>query len=84
MGIIHNLLERGISIPGQVAVIGFDNTILSKYYYPPVTTIHTPRLELGLKSIEMLLNNIFLKIQNKPIPIEGVTLMPELVIRKTT
>ena len=44
MGAIH---ERGLDIPGQISVVGFDDIELSGYTSPALTTLHVPRRELA-------------------------------------
>ena len=44
MGAIH---ERGLDIPGDISVIGFDDIELSGYTLPALTTLHVPRREMA-------------------------------------
>src|SRR5690606_22347853 len=44
-GCIRALTEAGIKVPDQVSVIGYDDIILSRYYTPALTTIHSPVTE---------------------------------------
>jgi DNA-binding LacI/PurR family transcriptional regulator len=48
------VLELGYSIPKDVSVIGFDNSSLSKYTSPTLTTMEMQRKEIGRSAIEML------------------------------
>ncbi len=53
-GCIRALSESGYRIPEDVSVIGFDDMLLSSYYKPALTTIHSPISELGtLSAIEL-------------------------------
>ena len=45
LGVIAALKELGIAVPGQVKVVGYDDTELGKYFRPKLTTIHQPREE---------------------------------------
>lgn len=56
LGAIRALEERGISVPGQVSVTGFDDIPYSALSVPPLTTIHQPTKELGRTAIRNLLN----------------------------
>ena len=55
-GVISALNDLGISVPDEISIVGFDNTYISKYSVPPLTTIEQPRSELGLAAIKNLIN----------------------------
>lgn len=50
--------EMGLSIPGDVSIIGYDDLPLSKLLMPPLTTIRQPAYEMGLAGSEILLERI--------------------------
>lgn len=83
MGIMHNLLERGIKVPEQVAVFGFDNIQFGEYCHPTLSTMSIPKEELGLQSVEMLQRHIACKLADEPIPYEELILKPVLVVRES-
>lgn len=58
MGAIDALHQAGLSVPNQVAVIGFDNRVETYAIVPPLTTIHYPMFEQGYQALEMLLDQI--------------------------
>lgn len=47
MGLTSALTERGVSIPGQISVVGFDDIPFARYVTPPLTTAAVPVTELG-------------------------------------
>ncbi len=47
VGVIRELHERGLRIPEDVSVTGFDDIKLSEYSYPSLTTVHIPRERIG-------------------------------------
>lgn len=57
-GVLAEAEQRGIPIPEEVAVVGFDDNILSAHMRPPLTTIHQPFSEMGSKAVELLLTMI--------------------------
>jgi DNA-binding LacI/PurR family transcriptional regulator len=46
-GAVRAILDRGLSVPGDISLIGFDNIELSSVIHPPRTTIHQPKWEIG-------------------------------------
>ncbi len=58
IGAIKALHDEGISVPNNVSVIGFDDSYLSPYVIPPLTTIKQRREEMGKVAVELLLDNI--------------------------
>jgi DNA-binding LacI/PurR family transcriptional regulator len=57
-GVYRALHEVGLTVPGDMSVIGFDNLPFTELLSPPLTTIHAPRLELGRTAAAMLLRLI--------------------------
>ncbi|RRD93907.1 LacI family transcriptional regulator [Clostridiales bacterium COT073_COT-073] len=58
IGVIRALSERGIKIPDQVKIMGFDDMYFSQYMVPPLSTIKQPAYEMGAQAAEMLIDNI--------------------------
>lgn len=56
IGCLDALKELGLSIPGDVAVIGFDDREISEYTRPPLTTLLLPHYEMGATAMEFLLD----------------------------
>lgn len=48
--------EHGLRIPDDVAIVGFDDNPLSRYTYPPLTSVYLPFEEMGRRAGEMLLD----------------------------
>jgi LacI family transcriptional regulator len=42
VGALRELRERGIRVPQDISVTGFDNVKLSEFCYPALTTVHIP------------------------------------------
>ncbi|WP_415854733.1 LacI family DNA-binding transcriptional regulator [Sinomonas sp. G460-2] len=55
-GLYDGLRERGVSIPGDLSVVGFDNQeVIAAHVRPPLSTVALPHDELGAAGIRMLL-----------------------------
>ncbi len=54
-GVVRAALDRGLKIPGDLSLIGFDNIEFSSIIQPPLTTIHQPKYEMGHAAVEILL-----------------------------
>jgi LacI family transcriptional regulator len=75
------LAKRGIRIPDQVALVGFDDLQLAELLAPPLTVVRQPAAQLGADAASLLLERVGKKADastSKP-----VTLDTELVIRRS-
>jgi DNA-binding LacI/PurR family transcriptional regulator len=72
LGALRACAEQNYAVPEQIAVTGFDDTLNSEYYNPPLTTVHQNFLEIGKQAVQQIL--IQLKdeknICNKLIPVK--------------
>ena len=57
-GVIKGLQERFINVPRDVSIIGFNDTIISKYTNPPLTAIRVHIEYLGEVAVELILERI--------------------------
>ncbi|HKI44536.1 MAG TPA: substrate-binding domain-containing protein, partial [Balneolales bacterium] len=78
LGAMHALEELNLSVPNDVALIGYDNIKSARYLN--LTTIDQKMLDMGGKAIQRLEARLF----EKPEDLWQVTVEPELVIRKST
>ena len=79
LGFEQAALEHGLSIPQDVAIVGFDNIESTEYAPVPLTTISQPTDKIGKMSTELLIQ----KIQGNEIQFHTI-LKPELIIRKSS
>lgn len=54
-GVLRAAEERGISIPKDIALVGFDDDAPSAHVLPPLTTVRQPSFEMGQEAIKLLL-----------------------------
>ena len=81
LGLIRALRELGLSVPGDISVIGFDNLSILPYVGVPLTTVNVPKVEMGRRAAEMLIRRIE---SDRALPPERVTFEGELVVRDST
>ncbi|XTR39163.1 LacI family DNA-binding transcriptional regulator [Paraclostridium tenue] len=81
IGAIKALKERGIKIPQDISIVGFDDIQTANIIEPQLTTIKQNSYDMGYESASILINNL----ENKEINnIEKMIFKPELVIRSST
>lgn len=76
VGALQACADLGRQVPAELAIVGFDDILLSALVSPPLTTCRVPRRELGVQAMRSLLDQIGGCLENKPI-----VLQPELIIR---
>ena len=79
IGLIRALVEAGVSVPGQVSVVGFDDIDAAGFTLPPLTTVRQDLVTLGRLGVERLLARI-----SGAEPADPVRQPPELVVRAST
>lgn len=79
LGVYHGLTEAGLRIPQDVSVVGFDNTYLSEFMSPSMTTVDIPRETLCKVAVEMLLEEGAHKRRGREVKVAT-----HLVIRDST
>lgn len=79
IGAIHALRKRGLRVPQDCAVVGFDDIEVSSYFEPALTTIRQPRIQIGQAAFRKLLA----QIKNEPVPNIREVLPYELIIRES-
>lgn len=57
LGALVECRVRGIEVPGEISIVGFDNLELSMHSNPPLTTIDVPAEEMGISAADCLLRN---------------------------
>jgi signal transduction histidine kinase/DNA-binding response OmpR family regulator/ABC-type sugar transport system substrate-binding protein len=57
-GAVAVLREAGLQVPGDVAVVGFDDRLEARALVPPLTTVHHPMFELGYQALALLLRYV--------------------------
>jgi DNA-binding LacI/PurR family transcriptional regulator len=71
---------RGIQVPEQLSVIGYDDTQLCSIVSPKLTSISMPMRELGKEVTDMIIR----KIEQDEVPKQRVRMLPEVSVREST
>jgi LacI family repressor for deo operon, udp, cdd, tsx, nupC, and nupG len=80
VGAMRAIKNKGLRVPGDIAIVGFDNISISYMCDPLLTTISQPKYDLGCTAMEQLLKQIRGEMKNP----REITLEYELVIREST
>lgn len=80
LGAIRAARRQGLSVPGDVSVVGFDDSPLIAFTDPPLTTIRQPVAAMGQAAVNTLLE----EIGGTPAPYGEFVFLPELVVRGST
>lgn len=80
IGALRAIQERGLTVPGDVSLVGVDDIEISRFLNPPLTTVRQPLENMARAGIELLL-----KLMRDDSPeTTQVVLQPELMIRQST
>lgn len=79
---MQTLKEHGIHIPGDIAIVGFNNDAIGKIVEPQLTTVHYPGMEMGEIAARNLINHLKgnANIRNT----QTIVVRSELIIRKSS
>ncbi|MHC5794719.1 LacI family DNA-binding transcriptional regulator [Lacisediminihabitans sp. FW035] len=79
MGLLNGLSEKGVSVPGDISVTGFDDIPFARFTTPPLTTASVPVVELGEQAWKRLRALI-----EGEIPEHNINFKPRIEIRGST
>jgi DNA-binding LacI/PurR family transcriptional regulator len=77
LGFLRGVLERGLNVPRDVAVAGFDGIPLGALYYPGLTTVAQPAELMGAAACQVLFERIKRKNLDGGAPLEHEVLLIE-------
>ncbi|GBQ03448.1 LacI family DNA-binding transcriptional regulator [Streptomyces spongiicola] len=80
LGAIRAARQRGLEVPDDISVVGFDDSPLVAFTDPPLTTVRKPVPAMGQAAVRTLLE----EIGGTPAPHSEFVFMPELVVRGST
>ncbi len=80
LGAIRAVRRAGLSVPGDVSVVGYDDSAFMNCTDPPLTTVRQPIESMGKAAVALLVN----QIENMAVYSEELLFEPELVVRGST
>jgi DNA-binding LacI/PurR family transcriptional regulator len=79
-GVLDAMEDSGVSVPGDLSIIGYDNTFLAALAHMSLTTINQPREEMGRMAVDLLVK----RIESPTVASTVQRVTPNLVVRRTT
>jgi LacI family transcriptional regulator len=80
LGVYEAARQRGLRIPQDLSIVGFDDLPVARWVSPPLTTVRQPLAEMGRAAAEMLGN----LVDGVPLRSQRVELSTELITREST
>jgi DNA-binding LacI/PurR family transcriptional regulator len=80
LGAVRAVRRAGLSVPGDVSVVGFDDSAFMNCTDPPLTTVRQPIESMGKAAVALLVN----QVENVAVYPEELLFEPELVVRGST
>ncbi len=77
IGAMHAAIRAGLTVPGDVAVVGFDDISVARHLMPPLTTVRQPSRQLGATAVDVLVD----VVTGRPPADRELVLPTALVIR---
>jgi len=81
LGLMRGLMKQGISIPGDFALVGYDDVEFASMLSTPLTTIRQPKYELGRTAAELLLDEASNPTSHQH---KHIVYQPELIVRESS
>ncbi|GAB3936971.1 LacI family DNA-binding transcriptional regulator [Kribbella albertanoniae] len=80
LGVIRAARQRGLAVPADLSVVGYDDAPMMEFTDPPMTTIRQPVQSMALAAVQSLLE----EVRGHATPKTEFLFRPELVVRNTT
>ena len=80
IGVLRAAREAELECPADVSLVGFNDMPLTEFFGPPLTTVHVPQREMGVRAADLLIA----RIEGQPADTRRVTMDVHLVVRGST
>jgi LacI family transcriptional regulator len=84
LSVLQMAHRRGLCVPQDLAVIGFDNMAESAYFWPALSTINHSLYELGCRAVQETVEQIESVRRDEKLEPQNILLSPELIVREST
>jgi LacI family transcriptional regulator len=84
LSVLQTAHRKGLRVPKDLAVAGFDNMAESPYFWPALTTINHNQHDLGCRAVQETVKQIEAMWRNEKLDPQSILLSPELVIRESS
>ena len=84
IGLLHGFLAHGISVPGDVAIVGYDDIDFAAFAAVPLSSVAQPRRDLGATAATLLLAELTDQESKRPHAHRSTRFTPALVTRDST
>jgi LacI family transcriptional regulator len=82
LGVMYELASRGIDVPGEIAVTGFDDIPVARHLRPQLTTVRQPIQDLGATAFDLLRSMIASRSLDGRDPAEREVVLPTRLVRR--
>lgn len=80
IGAIRALIDKGITVPEDISIIGYDDIDFAKYMNPALTTIAQPMDDIGKVALKLIIE----KVEGLSSKTEKIELPTQIIVRETT
>jgi LacI family transcriptional regulator len=78
IGVIRRAKQLGLSVPGDISVVGFDDIDLATLIEPALTTVHVPHRRMGQSAAQLLL-----KLRDQHQQCQSIAIEPDIIVRES-
>lgn len=80
IGVLGALRERGVEVPTDMSVVGFDDFPTAELLHPPLTVVQQPTYRVGARAADLLVR----RLREPEAPVKEVVLAARLIVRGST
>lgn len=85
LGALQSIHRLGRQVPGDVAIVGFDNIPEAAYFLPPLSSVYQPLVDVGRLAVQVLHNRILAEQSGEDHGAAVATLLePQMVVRQSS
>jgi LacI family transcriptional regulator len=79
LGVLQHMTSSGVSVPSEMAIVGYDDIEFASAAAVPLTSVSQPRQQIGRAAAELLLEEVLEDHEHR-----NVQFQPELIVRATS